>query len=118
MSRHHHQDQDDRIDHVIAPERLTYLQRLLLTCASSPTARSLAGERRSEGGLRAIAKRRRHRGDRCVSVARHLNGLLEPVVAQPGVRCSPVFTLKARQKRKRDRKMLASKNDSEFDEAA
>ena len=76
-------------DSLCLPLELTCLQRLLLARASSPIARGFAGqlpERRGKGGLGGIAKRRRDRHDRCVSVAQHLHGLLEPVLAQPRMR--------------------------------
>src|SRR5579859_69287 len=63
--------------------------RLLLTHASAPIARRLAGqlfEGGSEGRLRGVAKLRRDRHDRYISVAQHVHGLLEPVLAQPGMR--------------------------------
>src|SRR5882757_2153828 len=67
-------------------------EQLLLPNASSPIARRFPGqppERCSEGCLRGIAKRRCDRHDRCVSVAQHVHGLLEPVLAQPGMRRKP-----------------------------
>src|SRR3546814_16607536 len=39
--------------------------------------------------LRGIAKRGRDRDDRFVRVAQHVHRLLEPVVAQPGMRRKP-----------------------------
>ena len=60
------------------------VERLLLTCASSPIARPLAGqlpECRSEGGLRGIAKRGCDRHDRVVGVAQHFHSLLKLVLA-------------------------------------
>src|SRR5437868_13218623 len=68
------------------------VERLLLTHAPPPIARGLAGElpeRRGEGGLGGIAKRCRDRHDRFVAVAQHVHGLLEPVLAQPGMRRKP-----------------------------
>src|SRR5712692_5351630 len=61
-------------------------ERLMLTHASPPIARRFPGqspERCGEGRLRGIAKLHRHRHDRCVSVAQHIHGLLEPVLPQP-----------------------------------
>jgi len=63
-------------------------ERLRLAHASPPIARRFAGqlpERGGEGGLGGIAKLRRDRHDRRVGVAQHVHGLLESVLAQPGV---------------------------------
>src|SRR5690349_2190512 len=68
------------------------VERLLLTHAPPPIARGFAGqlsECRSEGSLRGVAKRRCDRDHRIVGVAQHLHGLLEPVLAQPGMRREP-----------------------------
>src|SRR5438128_1498885 len=67
-------------------------ERLLLPKASSPIARGFSGqppERRSEGGLGGITKRGGDRHDRRVGVAQHVHGLLESVLAQPGMRRKP-----------------------------
>src|SRR3981189_2417548 len=56
------------------------VERLLLTRAPPPIARSFASqlpERRGEGN------------GRCVGVAQHVHGLLEPMLAQPGMRRKP-----------------------------
>src|SRR4029079_10032226 len=68
------------------------VERLRLTYAPPPIARGFAGqlsEGRSKGSLRGVAKRRCDRDDRVVGVAQHLRGLLEPVLAQPGMRREP-----------------------------
>src|SRR3954469_14503369 len=68
------------------------VERLLLTHAPAPIARGFAGqlsEGRSEGRLRGVAKRCCDRDDLVVGVAQHLQGLREPVLAQPGVRREP-----------------------------
>ena len=65
------------------------VERLLLTRALPPIARGFAGqlpECRGEGRLGGIAKRRCDGDDRRVSVAQHVHCLLEPVLAQPGMR--------------------------------
>src|SRR5437764_12436844 len=65
------------------------VERLLLTRAPPPIARSFAGqlpECRGEGGLGGVAKRRCNRDDRRVGVAKHVHCLLEPVLPQPSVR--------------------------------
>src|SRR3977135_1871789 len=67
-------------------------EQLLLPNASPPIARRFPGqppERSSEGCLRGIAERRCDRHDRCVSVAQHVHGLLELVLAQPGMTRKP-----------------------------
>src|SRR5437879_2431089 len=68
------------------------VERLLLTRAPPPIARGFTGqlpERRGEGGLGGVAKRRRDGDDRGVGVAQHVHGLLEPMLAQPGMRRTP-----------------------------
>lgn len=65
------------------------VERLLLPHAPSPIARGFAGqlpERRREGGLGRIAKGGCDRHDRLISVPQHVHGLLETVLAQPGMR--------------------------------
>src|SRR5689334_8616996 len=67
-------------------------ERLLLPEASSPIAWGFSGqppERRSECGLGGITNRGGDRHDGCVSVAQHVRGLLESVLAQPGMRRKP-----------------------------
>src|SRR6266850_1722923 len=68
------------------------VERLLLTPAPPPIARGFTGqlpERRGKGGLGGVAERRCNRDDRGVGVAQHVHGLLEPVLAQPGMRRKP-----------------------------
>ena len=48
-----------------------------------------SSERGGEGGLGGIAERGCDRHDRYVGVAQHVHGLLEPVLAQPGMRRQP-----------------------------
>src|ERR1700730_4524317 len=65
---------------------------LLPTRAPPPIARGFSSqlpERCGEGGFGGIAKRRRHRHDRSIRVAQHVHCLLEPVLAQPGMRRKP-----------------------------
>src|SRR3954447_22838219 len=67
-------------------------ERLLLPKAPPPIARGFSGqlpERRGEGGLGSITKRGGDRHDRRVGVAQHVHGLLESVLAQPGMRRKP-----------------------------
>src|SRR6186713_182049 len=67
-------------------------ERWLLSHAPPPAARGFAGqlpERRREGGLGPVAKRCGDGHDGCVSVAQHVHRLLEPVLAQPGMRRKP-----------------------------
>lgn len=65
------------------------VERLLLTPAPPPIARGLAGqfpERRGESGLGGVAEGGCNGDDRRIGIAQHVHGLLEPVLAQPGMR--------------------------------